>query len=70
MTTYVLPAATGYTRAEQKSYRPPRCSTCWSRTVVLTWVLVETPSDGEDTRPRAVPKRRCTNEDCGEVAEG
>jgi hypothetical protein len=69
MSTYLVPTVDGYTRSEQRSYIAPRCSDCWSRTVVLAWVLVDLPSGSEDRRPRAVPKRRCTNEDCGAVFE-
>jgi hypothetical protein len=67
MTTQLSSTMTGYTRAQQADYQPPRCSVCWCRTVVVAWVLVELPSDSEDRRPRALPKRRCTNQDCGEI---
>ena len=69
MSTYLLPAVDGYTRDQQKRYRPSRCSSCWSGTVVVAWVLVGLPPGSEDRRPRAVPRWRCTKEECGETFE-
>ena len=67
MTIQLSPATIGYTRTQQAGYQPPRCSACWCRTVVVAWVLVDLPWGSEDRRPRALPKRRCTNEDCGVI---